>query len=238
MLRSIPAMVMCVGEKKLHTPRKGITDARGIQLLRTASEVNLSHNEIKDWTTFIVTSAKPSINYYGYQDADGWHNTTWNIGGNPIERLPAGEMTEVGGVRGSCGFGGLLAIDQPGSAFYTYDAYPTLSWVTASADQSFDLTLETGRCKSDDTADVDAAGDVNLAPGDVPLLKVWKDTEKQPVMPALSVPMVSVNNRYSTYSGTGLYSMRTRIVMPIDEIIHYGTADEYHTITFGSQSVK
>lgn len=86
----------------------GIADIHGIEYLKCANLVDVSHNMITDWSFL----SKSDAYWYGVADGtdrDGGRNVYWIISGNPFQTLPVN-------------FGGALVIEQPGTTSSKYSA--------------------------------------------------------------------------------------------------------------------
>lgn len=200
---------------------KGIKKIDGLQFLRKANILNLQKNEITDFTP-LVTSKNPSSTYYGYKpgeltpderdEREEGNNVFFDFNGNPFGLLPTA-------------FGGRLVIKQPGTSSYTYDDLVEVLTVVRMDTETFTESLNIMRCMIDETParpiqilSVDPNGSPNL-------LKVdWKSGEVDSDTTA----------RLTSIVGSGIQ----KIAVGTEQEIHYDTADEFDTMTPGSQSLK
>lgn len=194
---------------EVEADKKGIKDVHGIEHLLKATSVSLKHNEIEEWG-FLGGLGKE---HYGAQDIDGnWYNVIWDVGGNPFRTLPSD-------------FGGRLEIkaSQTTSSAYSEDekGKSNVTFFRTSAGQSFGGTLNIGRCQ--------------LADGTWPAIATIN-----PLPPRIldtSKADVSTDHNSLAYRDVKRSGFQS-IGIGAEEELKYWTADEYNSITPGSQSFK
>lgn len=208
---------------------KKIKDVTGIDLLRKAKIVDLSYNEISDFSN-LGTNAQSGINpeefkrYYGFENSVNFDdrregdNVYWNLNGNPFSKLPEN-------------FGGRLVIEQPASASYTYPT-GSLKYVYFR-----------------DQAIGPVSGKINIAMSQIintaGIGKNVKIISTNPIIRQIDGDRdigLKIKNwdkvNYQTADFEFKTSGQTHIAIGCDQELHYWTQDEYKLITGGSQSFK
>ncbi len=216
---------------ELNASGKNIKDAYGLQYLRKAEYVNLFDNIIGDWTR-INPGGIYDKDYYGYVDAGEFHNVTWNIGRNPITRLPAN-------------FGGRLVIEQPASKSSYYpdkDIAEAKAFIRDSASQRFDTVFDVACATILGTSeDNDYELDGNVKIITVNVSKVSEDLDSQHPgigCALLKKPAVAQNNKFMRVTNI-LLNETLRLGVGTKAVIHYDTVDDSGGVPGpGSQSFK
>ncbi len=207
---------------------KSITNVSGLNLLRNAGTIDLSGNNISDWTVLSPGGAFSKDHYGSYAT-----NVNWEITKNPFRLLPAD-------------FGGRLIIEQMATKGLTYpedQAKKEYRFIRSSAVQKFSMDMDIGRCTILGTSeDNDFITDGLVKIKVVNVSKMSLDPDLAPLHPAitaelLKMPEVATLNQWVRV-GNILLNENLLVGIGTDEVIHDWTADEFNTITEGSVSFK
>lgn len=199
--------------------KKGIMDITGLDLLRQAEEIDLRKNQITDFSQLGRNKGTEEEfkTWFGVADGTGrteGENVHLRIGGNPIEKIPTD-------------FGGKIVIEQPGSTAYTYDesASSHFTYLRPTSGNALSGTINIGKAKVVDHGNETPVKVISAA---------WNSHGKPDASKFKVDSFTNTTAKFSGLrkSGTGY------IAVGVDEEIHYQTADEYGTITPGSQSFK
>lgn len=207
----------------LDASREGISDVRGLQYLVYAASVDLSQNNISDWTQ-LSPSGNFSDSHYGYPSAaaspTGDPNVYWTIDRNPFTQLPSN-------------FGGRLIINQMATHAYTYPQDQTplpYSFIRGSAGQSFSMVVDVGRCRIRGNAirDNDGVenGFIKLLSGSSHYNALLPGTQNIDASLPYTVAIETAPelNRYARLGGI-LVNGDTRLGIGTEQVIHCGSDD-------------
>lgn len=201
----------------------GITDVHGIDLLRKANTVDVSHNEIKDLSYLGQNTGDLRYKeWFGMtsgnvDDREAGTNVHWNLGGNPFGLLPEN-------------FGGYLTIAQAGTTNYSYPDDAGSLYVYSRPDSSTGAvsgTVQVGKTKINKSGVLDNAK-----------LEIVSSLNRAPYTPLNITGWDHDKNDSATFEGLTKSSSMVKLAVGIDEELHYWTDDQYGTVTPGSQSFK